>query len=91
MTGDAPVTRVNWNDPTVQSRTFVGNFGSTWSMGGMGYIGRPTGIAIGVNGSLFVADDKTGNIIRIRPLKSGRHGPPMPPGPALAGPFFWGR
>ncbi len=78
MRGDVPVTRVNWADPTVQSQTFVG------------YIGRPTGIAVGVNGSLFVADDRTGNIIRIRPLKSGRHGPPMAPGPALAGPFFRG-
>jgi hypothetical protein len=26
-------------------------------------------------------------ISRIGPLKSGRHGPPMAPGPALAGPF----
>jgi glucose/arabinose dehydrogenase len=30
------------------------------------YIGRPTGIAVGINGSLFVADDSTGNIYRIR-------------------------
>ncbi len=69
MRGDAPVMRVNWNDPTLQSQTIVGNFGSTWSTGGLGYIGRPTGIAVGINGSLFVADDKTGNIMRIRPLK----------------------
>jgi glucose/arabinose dehydrogenase len=30
-------------------------------------IGRTTGLAVGVNGSLFVADDQTGNIYRIRP------------------------
>jgi glucose/arabinose dehydrogenase len=73
MAGDAPVTRVNWADPTVQSQTIVGNFGSTWNVGGMGYIGRPTGVAVGMNGSLFVADDRTGNILRIRPLREETH------------------
>ena len=30
-------------------------------------IGRPTGVAVGPQGDLFVADDQTGNIYRIRP------------------------
>jgi len=29
--------------------------------------GRPTGIAVGPDGSLFIADDLDGNIFRIRP------------------------
>jgi len=63
MSGDAPSVAVNWNDPTVQSQTIVGGYGSTASTR---YIGRPTGVAVGPSGSLFVADDATGNILRIR-------------------------
>ncbi len=63
MSGDAPSAAVNWNDPTVQSQTIVAGYGSTASTS---YIGRPTGVAIGPSGSLFVADDATGNILRIR-------------------------
>jgi len=64
MSGDAPVTPVNWNDPTVQWKRFMWNFGSTSDTN---YIGRPTGIAVGAQGSLFVADDANGVIYRIRP------------------------
>jgi glucose/arabinose dehydrogenase len=64
MRGDVPSTAVSWSDPTVQSIAIVSGYGSAASSGG--YIGRPTGVAVGSNGSLFVADDQTGNILRIR-------------------------
>jgi glucose/arabinose dehydrogenase len=63
MHGDTPATAVNWNDPTVQHSDFVSGYGSASKNA---YIGRPTGIAVGANGSLFVADDRTGTILRIR-------------------------
>jgi glucose/arabinose dehydrogenase len=63
MNGDSPVTPVNWSDPAVQWQTFLGGF----QQGGTNRIGRPTGIVVGPTGSLFVADDQTGNIYRIRP------------------------
>jgi glucose/arabinose dehydrogenase len=63
MNGDAPATAVNWSDPTTQHSDFVSGFGSTASTS---YIGRPTGVAVGLNGSLFFADDQSGNIIRVR-------------------------
>ena len=64
MNGDAPVTVVNGSDPTVQwgNMDFIGGFGN-----GPGYIGRPTGIAVGSQGSLFVADDSNGLVYRVRP------------------------
>jgi glucose/arabinose dehydrogenase len=64
MNADAPATPVNWSDPTVQWSDFVSGFQLA---DGTTRIGRPTGIAIGPSGSLFVADDDTGNIYRIRP------------------------
>lgn len=64
MNGDAPQTNVNWNDPSVQWTGFVTGFQSA---DGVTRIGRPTGVAVGPSGSLFVADDQTGNIYRIRP------------------------
>lgn len=63
MSGDSPSSAVDWNDPTKQWSDVVSGFqhadGSR--------IGRPTGVAIGPQGDLFVADDDTGNIYRIRP------------------------
>jgi glucose/arabinose dehydrogenase len=63
MHGDEPQTSVDWSNPAAQWREFVGGFqqpdGSR--------IGRPTGIAVGTDGSLFVADDGSGTIYRIRP------------------------
>lgn len=64
MNGDAPVHGVDWNDPATQWREFVGGYqeGSSSTRSG-----RPTGIAVGPEGSLFVADDLAGAIYRIRP------------------------
>lgn len=64
MNGDTPASGVNWSDPTTQWTTFFGGF----QQGGTTRIGRPTGIVVGPTGSLFVADDQTGNIYRIRPI-----------------------
>ena len=63
LSGDAPVAPVNWNDPAAGHSDIVSGYGSA---SGTSYIGRPTGIAVGPRGSLFVADDQTGNILRIR-------------------------
>ncbi len=64
MNGDAPQSAANWNDPTTQWREFVGGYQNG---GTSERIGRPTGIAVGADGSLFLADDQTGAIYRIRP------------------------
>jgi glucose/arabinose dehydrogenase len=76
MTGDTPVNPQKWGTPGQP-----GGFPySTWGTSGGnpvafldGFqdntgarIGRPTGIAVGPNGSLFVSDDSSGNIYRIR-------------------------
>ena len=63
LRGDEPVKAVDWNDPSKQWREFV----SGYQAGDGERVGRPTGIAVGPEGSLFVADDLTGNIYRIRP------------------------
>lgn len=63
MRGDRPARPVNWNDPGTQWTPFLSGF----QYGGVGRRGRPTGIAVGTDGSLFVADDLTGDIYRIRP------------------------
>jgi len=65
MHGDTPATAVNWNDPTAQWSDFVGGFQRGCGAGTR--IGRPTGVAVGPQGDLFVADDQTGAIYRIRP------------------------
>jgi glucose/arabinose dehydrogenase len=67
MNGDEPKTPVDWNDPERQWREFVGGFQSD----GGGRLARPTGIAVGTDGSLFVADDQSGGIFRIRPRGAG--------------------
>jgi glucose/arabinose dehydrogenase len=64
MNGDAPKTAVNWNDPTAQWTQFTWGFGTSASTS---WTGRPTGIAVGSQDSLFVADDLNGVIYRIRP------------------------
>ncbi len=64
MRADEPMRRVNWTDPSTQWSEFVGGY----QRGGtIVRIGRPTGIAVGPEGSLFIADDQTGAIYRIRP------------------------
>ncbi len=63
MSGDMPRTAVNWSVPTAQWIDFVTGFQTPSGS----RIGRPTGVAVGPMGSLFVADDQTGAIYRIRP------------------------
>jgi glucose/arabinose dehydrogenase len=64
MKADTPNRAANWNDPTTQWKQFIGGYQNG---GTSDRIGRPTGIAVGPDGSLFVADDQTGAIYRIRP------------------------
>ncbi len=64
MTGDTPVTSPNWDDPHDQWTEFVGNFQHS---DGVSRLARPTGMAVGANGSLFFADDANGLVYRIRP------------------------
>ncbi len=64
MHGDRPEHDVNWKDPNTQWSEFVGGYQNG---GTIERIGRPTGIAVGPDGSLFIADDQTGAIYRIRP------------------------
>jgi len=63
MNGDDPVTPVDWSDPDKQWLPFVTGF----QRDDGDRIGRPTGIAVGPGGSLFVADDDAGVVYRIRP------------------------
>jgi glucose/arabinose dehydrogenase len=63
MSGDSPKTAVNWKTPTTQWSAFLTGFQSANGS----RIGRPTGVAVGPQGSLFVADDQSGFIYRIRP------------------------
>ncbi len=69
MNGDTPASPVNWNDPTGQWRDFLSGFQNDANNDAR--IGRPTGIAVGPQGSLFVADDQSGNIYRIRLTAAG--------------------
>lgn len=64
MTGDSPQTAANWSAPTAQWQDFVTGFQPGCSDSTR--IGRATGVAVGSQGSLFVADDLFGNIYRIR-------------------------
>ena len=64
MNGDAPATPVNWQNPNAQWQPFVTGFQNGC---GTSRIGRPTGVAVGPQGSLFVGDDQNGVIYRIRP------------------------
>jgi len=63
FSGTQPARPVNWSDPTTQWNDFFTGFQD----GSGSRIGRTTGAAVGPSGSLFVADDQTGNIYRIRP------------------------
>lgn len=63
MRGGRPAIAVDWHDPHLQWRTFIGGFQQTER----DRSGRPTGIAVGAAGSLFVADDAAGAVYRIRP------------------------
>jgi glucose/arabinose dehydrogenase len=63
MHGDDPDTAVDWSDPSTQWHEFAGGFQAPDGR----RIARPTGIAVGPDGSLFFSDDETGGIYRIRP------------------------
>ncbi len=63
MNGDAPATAVDFTDATKQWTPFIDGFQLADNMT---RIGRPTGIAVGPQGSLFVADDQTDQIYRVR-------------------------
>lgn len=65
FSGTSPARAVNWSDPTAQWNDFFTGF-----QNGSSRIGRTTGVAVGASGSLFVADDATGAIYRIRPAGS---------------------
>ena len=64
MRGGRPATAPDWSDPTRQWTQFAGGFQSG---GTIRRSGRPTGITVGPQGSLFFADGQTGAIYRIRP------------------------
>ena len=64
MNGDAPATPVDWSDPSKQWSEFVGGFQLADNVT---RIARPTGIALGNAGSVFLADDQNGLVYRIRP------------------------
>jgi glucose/arabinose dehydrogenase len=63
LKNDEPAEPVNWNDPSVQWRPFLSGFQHS----DQSRIGRPTGVAVGPDGSLFVADDLANVVYRIRP------------------------
>jgi glucose/arabinose dehydrogenase len=63
MNGDVPKTAVDWSNPTTQYAQLVTGF----QPGCTTRIGRPTGVAVGSQGSVFVADDLSGDVYRIRP------------------------
>lgn len=65
LSGDAPVTAMNWanQNPTSQWSSFV----EGWQDPTGTRYGRPTGLAVGPLGSLFVADDLSGVVYRVRP------------------------
>ncbi|MBV8638102.1 MAG: PQQ-dependent sugar dehydrogenase [Candidatus Eremiobacteraeota bacterium] len=64
MNGDMPQTSVNWSDPTLQWSSFVTGFQLP---DGTTRIGRPTGVTVGSQGSVFIADDDAGAVYRVRP------------------------
>jgi glucose/arabinose dehydrogenase len=66
FSGGSPARAVKWNDPTTQWNDFFTGFQQ-----GTARVGRTTGVTVGASGSLFVADDQTGAIYRIRPAGLG--------------------
>ncbi|HEX3464340.1 MAG TPA: hypothetical protein VHS78_09870 [Candidatus Elarobacter sp.] len=61
--GDQPAKPVDWSNPDAQWSEFGG--GCQRADGSRAC--RPTGVAVGNDGSLFVADDANGAVYRIRP------------------------
>ena len=60
--GDEPAIPVDWSNPDKQWQQFVGGFQSS---DGSRY-GRATGVAVGLDGDLYVADDARGAVYRVR-------------------------
>jgi glucose/arabinose dehydrogenase len=63
FSGGAPASGVNWSNPSAQWNDFLTGFQT--SSGSR--VARVTGVTVGPRGSLFVADDLNGWILRIRP------------------------
>ncbi|MDB5069079.1 MAG: L-sorbosone dehydrogenase [Candidatus Eremiobacteraeota bacterium] len=63
MSGDRPVLPADWNNSGAQWQSFLYGFQDTTNGT---RIGRPVGLAVGPNGSLFIADDYAGTIYRVR-------------------------
>jgi glucose/arabinose dehydrogenase len=63
MNGDRPAHPVDWKNPATQWADFLTGFQTNCT----DRIGRPTGISVGPQGSLFVTDDAAGLIYRVRP------------------------
>ena len=59
---DQPSRHVDWSNPDTQWSEFLGGFQADDGQ----RIGRPTGVAVGKSGDLFVADDLAGRVYRIR-------------------------
>jgi glucose/arabinose dehydrogenase len=64
MNAGTPQLPVDWSNPNAQWKPFLTGFQKS---DGITRIGRPTGVAVGSQGSLFVADDGAGAVYRIRP------------------------
>ena len=60
--GDQPATPVSWSNPDRQWQQFVGGFQNADGE----RFGRPTGIAVGKDGDLYVADDFASAVYRVR-------------------------
>jgi glucose/arabinose dehydrogenase len=62
-----PQRAADWSDPSKQWNAFAGGYQDG---GGPRRSGRPTGITVGPNGDLFLADSQTGAIYRIARKRS---------------------
>ena len=63
MRGDVPARTANWSDPSTQWSQFAGGYQQD---GTINRSDRPTGIAVGPQGDLFISGDMAGAIYRIR-------------------------
>jgi glucose/arabinose dehydrogenase len=64
MNGDRPALPADWTNSGAQWQPFLYGFQDTTNGT---RIGRPVGLAVGPQGSLYVADDFAGTIYRVRP------------------------
>jgi glucose/arabinose dehydrogenase len=63
--GNEPAKSVDWSNPDAQWTEFLGGCQSADGARAC----RPAGVAVGTDGTLFVSDDSTGAIWRIRPAR----------------------